>query len=301
MKHIISASRRTDIPAFFTDWFIKRLKERSVLVKNPYSGRVQEVSLLPAHVHSIVLWSKDFRPLLRRIEAVERHAPNLFFHFTITGIPKALEQQTPDVKEAAQDFIFISKRYSPEHIVWRFDPVVITDRLPFDFYEENFARLAGALKGHTTECYFSFMEPYRKVLRNFEKYIDHKLIELSIEKKQEYAGRLSAIAKKNGIKLVACCNEYLVNDDIGQARCIDGERLGRLFGDMDLSAKPAPTRKGCGCVRAIDIGSYDTCAHGCLYCYANSDKEKAKRFLKNLNPGQKGLGFEGEKKEGELF
>ena len=301
MKHIISASRRTDIPAFFTDWFIKRLEQRSVLVKNPYSGRVREVSLLPAHVHSIVLWSKDFRPLLRRIDEVEKHAPNLFFHFTTTGIPKALEQQTPDMKDAVKDFIFISNRYSPGHIIWRFDPVVITDRLPFEFYEDNFARLAGALKGHTTECYFSFMEPYKKVLRNFGKYTDHKLVELSTEKRQEYAGRLSAIAEKNGMKLVACCNEYLVNGDIGMAKCIDGERLARLFKDMDLSTKPAPTRKGCGFAQAIDIGAYDTCAHGCLYCYANSDKEKAKRFLKSFHSEWKGLGFEGEKTEGELF
>lgn len=304
MKHIISASRRTDIPAFFTDWFIKRLKQGSVLVKNPYSGRVQEASLLPAHVHSIVLWSKDFRPLLRRIEEVERHAPNLFFHFTITGIPKALEQQTPDVKEAIEDFIFISKRYSPEHIIWRFDPVVITNRLPFEFYEDSFARLAAALKGHAEECYFSFMEPYKKVLRNFGKYTDHTLVELSTENKQEYAGRLSAIAKKNSMRLAACCNEYLVNENIEQARCIDGERLARLCGDMDLSAKPAPTRTGCGCAQAIDIGSYDTCAHGCLYCYANSDKKKAKRFLKSFNPEWQGLGFDrnpAEEKQGELF
>jgi hypothetical protein len=274
MKHIISASRRTDIPAFFTYWLIKRLEEGSVLVRNPYSGKVQEVSLRPGQAHSFVLWSKDFQPLLRRIEDVERNARNLFFHFTITGVPKALEQHTPDVKEAVRDFIFISKRYPPGHIVWRFDPIVITDRLPFEFFEESFARLAGLLKGHTTECYFSFMEPYKKVLRNFEKYTDHKLVELSVEEKQGYAKKLFAIARKNGLKLFACCNEYLVDENIGQARCIDGERLARLFSAMDLSARAAPTREGCGCARAIDIGAYDTCAHGCLYCYA---KRQGKR------------------------
>ncbi len=232
---------------------------------------------------------------------MERRAPNLFFHFTITGVPKALEQRTPEATDAARDFRFLSKRYSPDHIVWRFDPVVLTDRLPFEAYEESFARLAGMLKGYTTECYFSFMEPYKKVLRNFEKYTDHKLIELTIEKKKEYAKRLSVIAKKNGMKLIACCNEYLVDGEIEKAKCIDAGRLAALFNDMDLSAKSAPTREGCGCARAIDIGAYDTCAHGCLYCYANSDKEKAKRFLKSLNPEWKGLGFHGEKKEGELF
>lgn len=301
MKQIISASRRTDIPAFFIDWFIKRLEEGSVLVKNPYSGKVSEVSLRPEAVHSIVLWSKDFSPLLKRIEEVERHAPNLFFHFTITGVPKNLELHTPDATDAALDFKFISKRYSPDHIVWRFDPVVVTDRLPFEAYEESFARLAGMLKGYTTECYFSFMEPYKKVLRNFGKYASHKLVELTIEKKKEYARGLSAIAKKNGMKLIACCNEYLVDGEIEKARCIDAGRQAALFNDMDLSTKSAPTREGCGCAKAIDIGAYDTCAHGCLYCYANSDKEKARKFLKGFSPEWKGLGFEGEKKEGELF
>lgn len=304
MRHIISASRRTDIPAFFTDWLLKRLKTGSVLVKNPYSGRVQEVSLRPEHVHSMIFVSKNLRPLRKRLDEVERYAPNLFFHYTITGIPKALEQHTPDVAEAVEDFIHISKRYSPEHIVWRFDPIVVTDRLPFEFYEKSFARICGMLSGHTTECYLSFMEPYKKVLRNFERYTDHKLVELGIDEKREYAGRLSRIAKNAGLKLFACCNEYLVNEDIGKAKCIDGERLAKLFGEAGLSAKSAPTRDGCGCIRAIDIGSYDTCAHGCLYCYANSDKEKAKRFLKAFNPEQRGLGFDEEpvqERQGELF
>lgn len=304
MKNIISASRRTDIPAFFTDWLLERLRKGSVLVKNPYSGRVAEVSLRRERVHSVVFVSKDFRPLLKRLEEVEKFAPNLFFHYTITGIPKALEERTPEAGEAVKDFISISTRYSPEHIVWRFDPIVITDRLPFEFYEKTFTRLARTLGPHTTECYFSFMEPYQKVLRNFARYTGHKLVELTVEQKREYAGRLSLIAKKEGLRLFACCNGYLVNDDIGKAKCIDGERLVRLFGDMELSTKGAPTRDGCGCVRAIDIGTYDTCAHGCLYCYANSDKEKARRFLKAFDPGHKGLWSdcgEAVKRQGELF
>lgn len=301
MKQIISASRRTDIPAFFTSWLIKRLEAGSVLVKNPYSGRTSEVSLRPEAVHSVVLWSKDFSPLLERIEEVERHAPNLFFHFTITGIPKALEQQTPDAEKALRDFIFISKRYSPAHVIWRFDPIVITDRLPFGFYEDRFKRLAGVLKGHASECYFSFMEPYKKVLRSFGKNTEHALAGLSVEEKQRYARRLAAIAGKNGLRLSACCNEYLVEGEITGARCIDAASLGRLFNDMGVSMKDAPTRQGCGCSKSVDIGTYDTCAHGCLYCYANSDKEKAKRFLEDFDPEQRGLGFDLERRDGELF
>lgn len=302
MKHIISASRRTDIPAFYTGWLIKRLEEGSVLVKNPYSGKTSEVSLRPSHLHSLVLWSKDFHPLLRRIEEVEKRCPNLFFHFTINGMDKSLEANTPDVKDAVRDFIFLSKRYSPAHLVWRFDPIVITGSLPFEFYEETFAQLAESLKGRAHECYFSFMEPYRKVLRSFAKHTGHKLLELSIEEKQGYAGRLSRIAEKTGIRLFACCNEYLENGDIGKARCIDAEKLSRLFGPDGLAAKSAPTREGCGCSKAIDIGTYDTCGHGCLYCYATNDREKAERFLIGFNPESKGLGFESEeKKEGELF
>lgn len=292
MRHIISASRRTDVPAFYTDWFIKRLHEGFLYTKNPYSGKVYFVSLKPEDIHSIVFWSKDFSPLIRRIEETERLTRNLFFHFTITGVPGELEGKTPEAQEAIKDLIFLSKRYSPSHIVWRFDPIVLTDKTPFGHYEGAFARHSELLKGHVRECSISFVEPYRKVLNNLERYTDESLTQVSPEEKRRYGQRLAQIAERSGIKLSACCNDILLSDNIVKASCINGERLARLFNDYDLSTEKTPTRKGCGCTKSIDIGSYDTCPHGCVYCYANSDKEKAGEFFKNHNAEWNGLGFD---------
>ncbi len=291
MKNIISASRRTDIPAFYPEWFINRLKHEEVYVRNPYGGQVYRVSLRADDIHSIVFWSKNFSPLISRIGEIERISKNLFFHFTISGIPEEIEQNTPEYKEALRDFICLSKRYSPDRIVWRFDPVCITDRLPFDYYEEMFSMCAEKLKGSCVKCYISFVQKYKKALRNFENYSTHTLVDIDMELQKEYAGRLGRIAEKNGIKLYACCNDYLLSDSVYKGSCINSRELTGLFNDYSVSSPPAPTRKECACTKSIDIGSYDTCPHGCLYCYANADKLKAKTAYEKMEMNWNGLGF----------
>ncbi len=291
MKNIISASRRTDIPAFYSDWFINRLKQKEVYVRNPYGGKISRVSLDESDIHSIVFWSKNFSPLISHIEEVENVTKNLFFHFTITGITKEIEQNTPSVEEALDDFIYIAERYSPAHIIWRFDPVCITDKLPFEYYEEMFSKCAERLKGSCYTCYISFVHKYRKTLLNFEKYSDHSLTDINEEKQHEYAGRLGRIAEKNGITLHACCNDYLLSDSVYKGSCINSRELAELFNDNSLMSPSAPTRKECACSKSIDIGSYDTCPHGCLYCYANADKLKAKTAFEKMDMGWNALGF----------
>ena len=291
MKNIISASRRTDIPAFYSEWFIRRLKAGEVYVKNPYGGQIYRVSLKPDDIHCIVFWSKNFAPLISRIEEVENVTGNLFFHFTITGIPEDIESNTPHYTEAIDDFICLSKRYSPDHLIWRFDPVCITDKLSFDYYEEMFSECAEKLRGSCDKCYISFVQKYRKAISNFEKYSDHEFVDIDAQTQREYAIRLSRIAEKNGIKLYACCNDYLLSDQVHKGSCINSRELAELFSDYSISTPVAPTRKECACTKSIDIGSYDTCPHGCLYCYANSDKEKSKALFKNMEMGWNALGF----------
>ncbi|HEX9135555.1 MAG TPA: DUF1848 family protein, partial [Nitrospirota bacterium] len=137
MPHVISASRRTDIPAFYADWFVNRLKAGSVRVQQPYTKKPICVSLKPEDVDAIVFWSKNYAPLLNKLEAIEETTKNLFFHFTITA-NRELEFNTPDYKNAIKDYIFINRRYSPEHIIWRYDPICVTDKLSFEIHEERF-------------------------------------------------------------------------------------------------------------------------------------------------------------------
>jgi DNA repair photolyase len=290
MPQVISASRRTDIPAFYSEWFVNRLKAGYVFVKNPYSQKPFRVSLKPGDVNGIVFWSKNYSPILSKLESIEKTTKHLFFHFTITA-NKDLEPNAPDFQEAIKDYLFIARRYSPEQIVWRFDPICITDKISFGVHEERFVRCAELLKGITRKCIISFVHPYKKVLVSMKKYTDQTLMELSLEQKKEYALRLAQRAETCEIKLYACCNDYLLSDRILKASCIDGLRLSSIF-NIPFDTKNALTRKECACTKSVDIGAYDTCAHGCVYCYANADKDRARDAQQRQNSEWNALGLD---------
>lgn len=287
MPHVISASRRTDIPAFYADWFVNRLQAGLVYVRQPYSQKMARVSLTSFDVSVIVFWSKNYAPLLGRLESIEKTTKNLFFHFTITA-NQELEPNVPGHKDAINDFRYLAARYTPEQLVWRYDPVCITDKLSFETHEERFSRCAELLHGSAKRCFISFVHPYKKVLTNVGKYSDHHLVELSNDQKRKYAQRLAKKAASHGIALYACCNDYLLSVDIQKASCIDGQLLSRLF-NIPLDSRPTALRKECACTRSIDIGAYDTCAHGCLYCYANSNKDRAAAALQRHDPAWNAL------------
>jgi len=287
MQQVISASRRTDIPAFYSDWFLNRLADGFCDVLHPYTKKLFRVSLKPGDVGAVVFWSKNYGPLLPKLDVIERTTRNLFFHFTITG-NSDLELRVPDYRETIKDYIYISGRYSPEHLIWRFDPICITDTCSFEKHEERFASVAELLKGHTSSCIISFAHPYRKMMNNLKRYTSHTLVPVTREEQQTYADRLAQRAARFGIKLLACCNDHLLSDDVGKARCIDGGTLSLLFGTV-LDTRSAASRKECGCTKSIDIGAYDTCGHGCVYCYANTDQEKASRAPASIDPASPAL------------
>ncbi len=287
MHQVISASRRTDIPAFYAEWFTRRLRAGSVFVRQPYSGKYTPVSLAPEDVGAIVFWSKNYAPLLSRLEQVEQTTKNLFFHFTITG-NRDLEPDVPSPGDAISDYRYLCRRYSPQQVVWRFDPLCVTDKITYEIHEERFRLCAEQLRDFAQRCIISYVHPYKKVLTSMAKHTDHKLADLSPLRKQEYAGRLAALAEHFGISLFACCNDYLLGDVIGKAACIDAEYLFGLF-QATFDRRPASIRKECACTKSIDIGAYDTCAHGCLYCYANTDKDRARTAFIRHDPAWNAL------------
>ena len=289
MPQIISASRRTDIPAFYADWFVNRLRAGYVLVKNPYSQKVIRVSLCQDDVNGIVFWSKNYAPLLERLEPIEKTTKNLFFHFTITANAE-LELHSPDYREAIKDYLFIARRYSPAQVVWRYDPICITDKVSFDLHEERFIQCAELLKGYAQRSIISFVHPYKKVLLNMKSHGGHTMAMLSLEQKKEYTRRLAEKAAVYGIQLFACCNDYLLSDSVRKASCIDGQYLSSIFG-KSLDHNPAKLRKECACTKSQDIGTYGTCAHGCLYCYANTDMDRARETQQRQQPDGEALGM----------
>jgi hypothetical protein len=287
MPQILSVSRRTDIPAFYGAWLVNRLRAGHLFVRQPYSGKMLRVSLEPQDLSAIVFWSKNYAPLLPRLDTIEQYSQNLFFHFTITANHE-LELNVPDYRETIRDYLFLAKRYGPERLVWRYDPICITDKLSFAVHEERFVQCAELLKGCAERCIISFAQPYKRALSNLRKYTDHTLVDVPVEKQREYAECLAARAEQYGISLFACCNDHLLSEKIKKASCIDGTRLSALF-TVTVDTRPAATRKECACTRSIDIGAYDTCAHGCVYCYANSDKNRAGKAEKEHDPSWNSL------------
>jgi hypothetical protein len=293
VKWIISVSRRTDVPAFSGPWLMGRVREGFVGVVHPFGGKRYVVSLTPEEVACFVFWSKDFTPFVGHLETLERLGYRFYFNYTVTGVPSVFECDV-DRTAALRTLKLLSKRYSPGQINWRFDPIVLSSRCDGAFYLREFERLARELEGVVERCYFSFVMPYGKVKRNFrelEQTTGISMIEPDEECRIELAHRLASIAESHGIRMHSCCGESLVGDAIHKAHCIDGTLIERLFHPEGLACNAKPTRPGCGCTESLDIGTYDTCPHGCTYCYANASKPTAHRAFAAHDPCSAFLGY----------
>lgn len=281
---VISVSRRTDIPAFYSEWFMNCIRKGWVSFVHPFSKKEYFVPLSPHDVTALVFWSKNYGPLIPYLAELEDRGYYFYFHFTITGLPRALEPGASSTEEAISQFRTIATRLSPLHIQWRFDPIVITDEIDISFEIKTFERIAAALEGYTYRCYISFVHLYQRVTRNFRKR-GITFRDLEDQEKIELANRISEVGKNYGIALYACCNDLLVDGQVHKAHCIDPEILLQITPHSITHLKISPTRPQCGCLKSIDIGRYDSCPHGCLYCYANANKsivlKNYHRFLRS--------------------
>lgn len=266
---IISASRRTDIPAFYGNWFWEKIKQNKVNFRNPFSGKISEVSLKLEDVGAIIFWTKNCIPFTKYLIALHNIGYNFYIHYTITGLSKKFEKQSPDTDVTVDNFIRLSDKFGPNRILWRYDPIIITEEMDSDYHKKTFYNIAKKLKGKTDSCYFSFVMMYNKVKNRFFKN-GIKLPDVSAESKIKLACEISFIAGEFGITLYSCCGDFLVSGNIKKAHCIDGELINKLFPDADVQVKPNPTREQCGCTDSKDIGTYNSCKNKCVYCYANS-------------------------------
>ena len=293
MKRIISVSRRTDVPAFYGDWFMRRLREGYAGVANPFGGKRYLVLLKPEDVSCFVFWSKDFTPFIEPLETLDRLGYRFYFNYTLTALPTLFESHV-DKSAAMKSLLYLSERYSPKHINWRFDPIVLSDITDEAFHLDTFHRLAARLAGRVERCYFSFVCQYAKVKRNFRQTLAPAgidVIDPHADEKIALAGRLASIAERHGIRMYSCCGDYLLSPSIQKAHCIDGALIRQLFAPEGFEYKEKGTRDQCGCTESIDIGTYDTCPHGCVYCYANANKAVAARAFENHNAESAFLGF----------
>ena len=296
MKRIISVSRRTDIPAFYGEWFMKRLEEGFAGCVNPFNNKKYLVSLKNEDVAGFVFWSNNFIPFTDKLKKIKKSGYKFYFNYTINNYPPEFEPGVVSYKLLTDNLKELSIQYSPESINWRYDPIVISDITSFEFHLKNFEIIASSLAGYVERCIISFVSLYEKVKKNFNSILTNnniKIEEPNNSLKVKLAGELADIASSYGIKMYSCCCDYLIGNKISRASCIDGEIVNKLFlnNEENIYFKPKPTRPGCGCVECIDIGAYNTCAHGCVYCYANMNKKSALEKFKNHDKESAFLGY----------
>jgi len=288
---IVSASYKTDIPAFYAEWFRNRLRAGSVVVANPYGGPAQTVSLAPTDVDGFVFWTRNVEPFLPVLEDVAREYP-FVVHYTITGYPRALDAATIAPERAVGHLREIATQYGPRAAVWRYDPIVYSSLTLSDWHVETFERLAESMSGVVDEVVVSVAQIYRKTRRNMDAAgAEHgfEWWDPDADEKRALLGRLAAIAQGNGIALTLCGQRELLVEGVGDARCIDAERLSDVAGHP-IAAVLKAHRKACGCWASKDIGGYDTCPHGCVYCYAVGSRERAKGRFAGQDPAAPSLG-----------
>lgn len=275
MKTIISASRRTDIPAFYLKWFTEAIRNGSVEVTNPfYPAQKKLVDLKPEQVAWIVFWSRNYAHFLKQPEFFADY--NLFFHFTILPQSK-LEKAAIPLKTALRQIERLSLLFGPDRIIWRYDPLVFWSKSGIqetNYKPAQFTELCGAMEANgISRCYTSFAFPYRKFIRRFISAFPGDVpVQPEIGQQNQIIQEMRDIAAKHHIQIYSCCNDRLLQiPGIEKGRCIDGNLLDQLDPSQKVSLTKSPTRNDCGCTKSIDIGNYrqQPCAFGCMYCYAN--------------------------------
>ena len=258
---ILSLSRRTDIPAFYMPWFMHRLSEGFVLVRNPMNPRrVSRVPLTPDVLDAAVFWTKNPLPMLPHLNAL--HALPFYVQFTLTPYGRDIEPCLPGKEALLDAFVQFSHLLGNERMVWRYDPILLNAQWTKDVHLAAFSAMAKRLAGCTDTCVVSFLDRYRCMETRCAPL---HLRDPAAEEMQEMFFRLSDIAADYGMRLCTCCEDIPAAP---HSACIDKARLERILG-TPLALQPDQNqRPACGCFESIDIGAYDTCAHGCLYCYA---------------------------------
>ncbi len=260
---LISASRRTDIPAFLPDWFTECLSRGAAAYRNPYSGRAASVSLAADDVAAFVFWTRNPLPFLPVVARLELAGCRSIFHVTVTGYPRALEPAAPTLEEAAAAVRRLSGTVGPARVLWRFDPILPGEEP--SAIVARFDKVSAALEGLAGRCTLSIAHPYRKSLRAMR---DAPQLWRPARGLRGAVERIAAIGRARGFRMVSCCSPALRDWGIPAAACVDMELLSALYPALPVSAAPSPVREGCLCAASRDIGTYRTCRHGCLYCYA---------------------------------
>jgi len=279
---ILSVSRRTDIPNYYSEWFFNRIKEGFVYVRNPMNvHQVSKINITPEVVDCIVFWTKNPEPMLGRLDELASY--NYCFQFTLTGYGKDMECNVPHKKEKMIPiFQELSKRTGMQRVIWRYDPVIFTEKYTPEYHIKAFEQIAAALKGYTEKCVISFVDIYAKNMKKMELFDPCEADKAEL---LEFAGKLSRIAGKNGMTIGSCA-ESIDLDACGIEHncCIDKALIESITGCRLKVKKDRNQRQECGCMESVEIGAYNTCKNGCKYCYANYSDESVEKNCRKYDP-----------------
>lgn len=271
---IISASRRTDIPAFYSEWFINRIRAGYCCAVNPFNRKqVSYVSLQPPDVDVIVFWTKDAGPLLRYLGELDSRGFRYYFQYTITGYPRVIEPNTPPLEQSVGTFARLSDMLGKRRVIWRYDPIMFSTLTTPSYHRRRFTELADALASHTTRVVISIVDRYRAAARRLARLAQHGVEEIAAPVgSSDFDATLEdmvACADSHGLRVSSCAEEIdLTRYGVVPGKCVDDELIREVFHVEVSHRKDTSQRKECGCVVSRDIGCYDTCLHGCEYCYA---------------------------------
>ncbi len=288
---IISASRRTDIPAFYAQWFINRVRAGHCTVPNPFNRKqVFHIFLRPEDVGIIVFWTRNPQPLIPYLKELDQLGYRYYFQYTVMNNPRPIDAMTPSLSSSLKIFKKLSALIGPERVIWRYDPIVISNITDIEFHTDTYKHIAETLRNYPQRSVISLLDIYPKLKKRLKALKDNGVEIVDYNKKfdkryDELLYALAGAAEQNKMEIVSCAEDpSLTKYNIHPGKCIDDNYIERVFGINVTHKKDPFQREACGCVASRDIGVYDTCLSGCQYCYATTSFEKAEALYRNHNP-----------------
>ncbi len=277
---ILSASRRTDIPAFYSEWFYQRVREGFVCVRNPVNAhQVSRIPISPEVVDCIVFWTKNAAPMLDQLARLDEY--DYYFQFTINNYGRETESCVPELSERLETFMRLSEKIGRARVIWRYDPVIFTNQYTKEYHLKAFEQIATALRGYTEKCVISFVDVYAKNKKNMELLAPY---EVDTTELLEFSKKIAVIAKDNGMTVGSCAERIDLHEcGIEHNCCIDKNLIESIIGCKLKVSKDKNQRQECGCMESVEIGTYNTCKNGCKYCYANYSEESVAKSCSQYN------------------
>jgi len=287
---IISASRRTDIPAFYSEWLMNRVRAGYCTVPNPFNThQISRISLKPDEVTVIVFWTRNPRPLMPYLEALDRTGYHYYFQYTIMSNPRQIDRKSPPMDAAIRTFQELSAHVGSRRVVWRYDPIVLSNQTDVDFHLRTYQTIATQLVGYTQRSVISIVDEYSKAKKRLKTLAENDIhVHFPNDSDPMLAdlmGGIKGIADQHHYELFSCAEQLnLTHFGIQPGKCVDDTLIQEAFGIDVTQSKDKTQREACNCVTSRDIGVYDTCLFGCQYCYATRSFELATSNYQQHDP-----------------